>query len=893
MMELDIDLMEDILARVDWKNGIRPLGDLATEACFVQKEMPVIKRLIGTPSISILVTQSSWTNNLVHNGVLSNLNDDTTMHALSELHLLFHTRQQQPGHRTLHHLHLDSQAYFSVNHILRPTIKFQKALDSAIAHLPHDQDRAWQELCKVWHDFGFLWPQKLILGQRYHVKHSYQVNNDAERVYQLHVAKDHTTALLDMKLRNNQVLPQIDSHHSHLTMDHLDSNKKRLRRLVSSWKVIKRDDIRPIYEFLPSPMRDSIHQLIKIFVHRIPINHPFLLRSVSTNGYLCWRLNRKQLINNNNNNNVNSSSQYTNDSPSSSSTIPILPTPTTAVATKINNESHRQTAPVLFSTLSMDLMDTANSSCIWQFNDKSPPSPSADNHSSATTAIATATMPTTKYVRCGNQLYLLPYLTPNIHVPVLNKNMVLTRSPYMVSSSLSDNNSNSSPSRGWDPYTEKASRVRSLELLDMTSSTQQPSQHYWTLETPDLGLDLDDDISTDGHLNVDIAIGRQKPILDREIISLRQVLYLCSVQNQLPQATSIHPSKRRSAHDASHSPPIVIPSPVPPAAAGVMAMVQSISSGDEDDERALPNTTDTDVARGHDSLPSTSSAIHKTGNGKHTMTANNIVPSSSSSTLPLGSTTTNTSQTTLPYYNLYSYTVLPQTVTSNISTSFSPTNSSSLASSPYQQHLHPVVAKEHSLINGLEESYWVIELLPKNMGNNNDQKSRQKTRLNTSPSQGHHQRNKGKNKDLGRQINTITTNSTARPTFSNKNDENELLTTKPRVIKMVMSSDTLRDDAQIGINADDQNDKKSIRRVQSYSSVQQHYRQQYQHGTTSLERNEHKQDNHRSQGILENNVKINMQPYLRLYASKRNNKTLSHFIKNSTLANLKRWLKSQ
>ncbi|ORZ08684.1 hypothetical protein BCR42DRAFT_141975 [Absidia repens] len=162
-MEADMDLMEEILASVDWKSGIRPLGNLATEACFVQKEMPIIKRLSGNLSTSLLVTQSSWTSNLVDAGVISNLNDDTTMHALSELHLLFHTRQQQPGHRTLHHLYLDSQAYFSVNHILRPTIKLQKALEAALGHIHEDQDRAWQELCKVWHDFGFLWPQKIIL----------------------------------------------------------------------------------------------------------------------------------------------------------------------------------------------------------------------------------------------------------------------------------------------------------------------------------------------------------------------------------------------------------------------------------------------------------------------------------------------------------------------------------------------------------------------------------------------------------------------------------------------------------------------------------------------------------------------------------------------------------
>jgi hypothetical protein len=169
-MDSDMDLMEEILARVDWKRGIRPLGNLATEICFVQKEMPLIKCLVGNLSTSMLVTQSSWTSNLIDTGVLSNLTNDATMHSLSDLHLLFHTRQQQPGHRTLHHLRLDSQAYFSVNHVLRPTIKFQRALDAALSHLHVDNERAWQELCKVWHDFGYLWPQKIILGKVLHIK---------------------------------------------------------------------------------------------------------------------------------------------------------------------------------------------------------------------------------------------------------------------------------------------------------------------------------------------------------------------------------------------------------------------------------------------------------------------------------------------------------------------------------------------------------------------------------------------------------------------------------------------------------------------------------------------------------------------------------------------------
>jgi hypothetical protein len=47
------------------------------------------------------------------------------------------------------------------------------------------------------------------------------------------------------------------------------------------------------------------------------------------------------------------------------------------------------------------------------------------------------------------------------------------------------------------------------------------------------------------------------------------------------------------------------------------------------------------------------------------------------------------------------------------------------------------------------------------------------------------------------------------------------------------------------------------------------------------------------QVIVQDTVAPNIQPYLRLYTSKQNNRTWSHFIKHSTWANLKRWLKTE
>ncbi|SAM00355.1 hypothetical protein [Absidia glauca] len=894
-MDSDMDLMEEILARVDWKRGIRPLGNLATEICFVQKEMPLIKCLVGNLSTSMLVTQSSWTSNLIDTGVLSNLTNDTTMHSLSDLHLLFHTRQQQPGHRTLHHLRLDSQAYFSVNHVLRPTIKFQRALDAALSHLHVDNERAWQELCKVWHDFGYLWPQKIILGHRHHVKHSYQVRSDSERVQQLQVARDHTSALLDIELRKSQRSSLGTSHDDYHIIGHHQEpirDTDYWRQITSSWKVIKRDDVRPIYEFLPTPMRDSIHHLITIFVHRIPINQPFMLRSVSTNGYLSWRLNPKQQ-------NTNGHQQHSGD-------ISTALHSSTLQSVSANHHSYIQqkAAPVIFSTLPLGGMKATNSLCVWQFSDKDK---TIDLESPLLRETRLSTTPAPiKYVRCGSQLYLTPCIPPNTQ----NSGIVLTSS----NSSPSSGAESSTGRRGWDLYVEKAARVRSLEFFDTHQLSEDGSaQHQWTVESPDLGLDLDDDFSTDGHLNVDIAIGRRKPILDQEIISLRQILYLCSVYNQIPRTPSTQQTKRRPTNNTSQSPPIVIPSPVPPAAAGVMAMFRKSTSNDDDDKRAFSNPS-TSLGNSH----------HKRNRNRTTIAATTSTaplllpppPPSSSATKALSSNpaSTHSSISTLPYYNLHTYTVLPAPLVSSsclttpLSPGFPSPHPSSLPASPYQHYMNPVLAKEHSLINGPEESYWVIELLSKG-----ENKRRQTLASGDSTAFGSPSKER------------LLTGPSVQFRATPAGIENIRPDTTPLRLKMVVSSETLRS------NAREETSNHTLRRTQSFSSV--HDLQQPSLGmvpgiTNGRNRYHVDHSKHNSNddndtadetaqippaspmaalspslsaplqqciipdGLFQAKATDNIQPYLQLYVAKQNSKTWSHFIKHSSLANIKRWLKT-
>ncbi|CAO3592854.1 unnamed protein product [Absidia cylindrospora] len=634
-------------------------------------------------------------------------------------------------------------------------------------------------------------------------------------------------------------------------------------------------------------MRDPIRRLIQIFVHRIPLNQPFMLRSVSTNGYLSWRTNPKQ------------QQQQQHHTPTTRAHDSGYDNSTSTQSTaQSSNEDHQQIASTLFSTISLDMMKTTNSFCIWKFSDSSA-------SSSRQAPFSTKATPR-KYVRCGSQLYL----QPNMH-PSINKDIILTRSTSASSATSSSITDNSLQPRVWDLFVEKASRVRSVEFLEKYALTHESSsQHQWTVETPDLGLDMDDDFSTDGHLNVDIAIGRQKPILNQEIISLRQILYLCSVHNQISYSPSTQ--LRRSVNNPSQSPPIVIPSPVPPGAAGVMAMIRKISSDNDDDDLIF-------------SHPSTSVARSDSKRKNNSTTA--------SSTSHLNSATSNTSVVTLPYYNLHTYTVLPPPLVtaSTVSVSLSPTLTypSSLSASPSQHSFNPVLAKEHSLISGPEESYWVIELLPDGGGDPTNL-GRMNTNSNNIALSLNEPLNQGKQKHAGPAMShsVIISNTT-------KNWQRK--TTGLMRLKMVMSSDTLRDDAmsEMADSPSHHGSYSTMRRVQSYSSVhdshylhqqqQQQQQQQCHYHHVSLPGLDGQEDNNGGINTIVNinqhgetiattrdplspmvssssplspipqqyTAAPNIQPYLRLYASKQNNKTWSHFIKHSTLANLKRWLRTE
>ncbi|KAI8076360.1 uncharacterized protein BX664DRAFT_344466 [Halteromyces radiatus] len=245
--------------------------------------MPPIIPLTHDQSTSLMVTHSNWTHRLVDQGVLWDPSNDSTIHNLSLAQLLFYPQQhtQNPLHfvkKSLHLILFETRAFLPVNNILRLTLKFQQAIEEALIPYPSDFRQTLKNLILVFDTYGFLWPQKLILGHRIHVKKSYKVYTPDDRLMYLRVAKDDVLVKLakerELKLHERQT--------------HTEESL--------TWTIIKRNDICPIYEFLDDPWKQQIQHVIHECLYRIPIHAPIKLRNYSTNAYLSWRLNDDEQV---------------------------------------------------------------------------------------------------------------------------------------------------------------------------------------------------------------------------------------------------------------------------------------------------------------------------------------------------------------------------------------------------------------------------------------------------------------------------------------------------------------------------------------------------------------------------------------------------------------------
>lgn len=230
------------------------------------------------------------------------------------------------------------------------------------------------------------------------------------------------------------------------------------------WQIIKRNDLEPIHNFLPSILRDRIVEIVQHRANRILAQRPFRLRNCCTEGYLSWRIMQNR----------------STDLPS-----------------------------IRFASVPKEMISTGKHSALWRFvwdTDKT-------RIASPTVDLSNIKKIADKHsIKCGSQVYLQPAL-----MTTTLSGSLITTDRLVLSKIIND---------------IQPSILGGVELVDpsstlFTSSTDgDEDPRRWTVELP--GLEL---ASTDEDLNIDINLLKMKPIQKNELISLRQVLYLCSEPN--------------------------------------------------------------------------------------------------------------------------------------------------------------------------------------------------------------------------------------------------------------------------------------------------------------------------------------------------------------------------
>lgn len=273
--ELDLENTKKLLNRLDeWRSGICPDGKLAKEACFVLEHRPTItihpdqlQQIVTTE----IITEREWSENLIDCGVMTHLNDDILMKTLSDFFMIFHSLDEPNSCNTLHSIHLLKHASFKVDNILRPTRLLQHKLKDLFMDDDENNISKWQKLVNIWNTFGYLWPRKIILGYKTHLKQSYKFKNSQENMNGYYYTLN--------KLK--------EKFHRQITATKNDELFNLIHFLENS-NIIARVDLAPIHEFFDLDSRNKINQLIHSKFIQIPINCPIKFYNVMTNSYLCW-----------------------------------------------------------------------------------------------------------------------------------------------------------------------------------------------------------------------------------------------------------------------------------------------------------------------------------------------------------------------------------------------------------------------------------------------------------------------------------------------------------------------------------------------------------------------------------------------------------------------------
>ncbi|RUS21184.1 hypothetical protein BC937DRAFT_93395 [Endogone sp. FLAS-F59071] len=300
------DLGMDTAVTAEGKSALRP--------CIRLRAAPPEFRIEADYHSEELTCQSGWTRMLVDNGFTRMAASAVFPMVSTELGAAFTAKRTNVSaeyEKVFYRIEYLSKAHVYLDRdLFEPTDEFEKFVTEALREsTPMGK---YLKLKEVWERFGYIMAQKLYIGGKLTMWESFtESQRDSERQALREARGNVSVALnvfgagasLDVKLderQNNSAAFSIQRTHGMVLGGEATATaflqgrkgwEESVNRDIHSWKIIKRDRIVPIYEYLGNDLRDQVRQVMEraINMQHIRPDTTFKIRSCFTKHCLAWQ----------------------------------------------------------------------------------------------------------------------------------------------------------------------------------------------------------------------------------------------------------------------------------------------------------------------------------------------------------------------------------------------------------------------------------------------------------------------------------------------------------------------------------------------------------------------------------------------------------------------------
>ncbi|KAG2179902.1 hypothetical protein INT43_003688 [Umbelopsis isabellina] len=286
-----------LLDSLEWRYALTPTGELAPEAAMAVSIRPICHLVKRTDRfVTEITTQSNWTRNLVQNNVLWGNTDFDDLQVLAQCKMLFpHMMKELPlpqsgtsVRKILHLVQCETMGHFSLVNVMRAVKSLEQKLHEAVLSWPENKSSCYEALDKVFGTYGFLMPTKITLEDSTRSKAAFmvakaQANKSLARINSMdelkgtHVFKPKA----DIIKRPYDIL--------------LYTSQEGPGTQFESWEIIKRTELQPIYEVLPTELGRKIQAVLYERANPIRVGDTIRLQNLANQKYLAWRLNEHNI----------------------------------------------------------------------------------------------------------------------------------------------------------------------------------------------------------------------------------------------------------------------------------------------------------------------------------------------------------------------------------------------------------------------------------------------------------------------------------------------------------------------------------------------------------------------------------------------------------------------